>query len=469
MRRFATAMLGNVAIALAGCLALAPGAGAATGEPPSDRAVTPNDFDGTDVERINRAIEVAAASGRRVVIPRVNTGNGANRDLWRIDSAILLRENTTLELENCRIQLSDRCRDNMMRSANCGMGITDIRPLQNIHIRGIGRPVLLGADHPRATGDSGKTLGLKTFGTDAGVAGESQTGDWRNIGILLAFVENFSIQNLAIEDSHCWAISLERCAQGTLRDLHFQSGQIREIDGKPQTILNQDGIDLRMGCHDILIENVTGHTGDDLIALTAIPNPASPPGATGSTMVSGAQDRGEGRDDIRHVILRNIRGHCAGGHHIVRLLNTSGVQLYDVLLDGLIDTSPETLRCKAAVKIGDRAYGGGIAPLGDTRGILIHGVISRAQHTILIGGSLSDSLFTNILRHGAPGNPVTIASGPEYVRNVTIANTLVSQDQAPPAPPASFKTPFQNGDRLRVREVPVPVLKQPEFSSLFPL
>ena len=130
-----------------------------------------------------------------MVIPRVNVQGEERREVWLLDSAILVRSNTTLELDNCRIKLSDRCRDNLIRSANCGLGITDIRPLQNIHIRGIGTVVLEGADHPRATGDSGKTLGQRTYGTDAGKDGESQTGDWRNIGILLAFVENFSIQN----------------------------------------------------------------------------------------------------------------------------------------------------------------------------------------------------------------------------------------------------------------------------------
>jgi len=181
-------------------------------------AISPNEFEGSDAERINRAIEAAAASGRRVVIPRDNISGAARSGVWLLDSAILLQSNTTLELDNCRIKASDRCRDNLMRSANCGRGITEIHPLRNIHIRGIGAAVLEGADHPRATGDSAKTLGAQTYGTDAGVAGESQKGDWRNIGILLAFVEDFSIQNLAIKDSHCWAVSLERCSKGTRRN-----------------------------------------------------------------------------------------------------------------------------------------------------------------------------------------------------------------------------------------------------------
>jgi hypothetical protein len=402
---------------------------AAEGEiTPAHAAITPNDFKGSDAARINRAIEVAAAQGARVIVPRANIQNGQRRDIWLLDEAILLHNDTTLELDHCRIKLSDRCRDNFFRSANCGMGITSIEPLRNIHIRGLGGAVLEGADHPRATGDGKKKLKANTYGTDAQVAAEAQTGDWRNIGILLVFVEDFSIENLCIKDSHCWAISLERCAHGRLRDIDFASSGFRMIDGTRQIILNQDGIDLRLGCHDILIENITGYTGDDLLALTAIAREDSVAGQTGTTMVSGSRDRGEGQDDIRHVIVRNIKGYCRGGHHIVRLLNTSGVQVHDILLDGLIDTSPANMHCKAAVKIGDRNYGTGVAPLGDTSRIIVNNVVSQATHTILLGGTLADSIINNIVRFDVDGEAITAERGPDSLRNVSIANVqLVGQ------------------------------------------
>ncbi|HRZ58452.1 MAG TPA: glycosyl hydrolase family 28 protein [Candidatus Paceibacterota bacterium] len=395
----------------------------AGGENRTPPAVTPNEFTGSDAERINRAIELAAATGRRVVIPRVNRSGAEQREVWSLDSAILLRSNTTLELDDCRIQLSDRCRDNMMRSANCGRGISDIPLLRNIHIRGVGHPVLEGADRPRATGDSAKTLGAQSFGTDAGVAGESQKGDWRNIGILLAFVEDFSIRNIAIKDSHCWGISLERCANGVLRDIDFASSGFKMMEGVPRTILNQDGIDLRQGCHDILIENITGYTGDDLVALTAIPHESHVSGGLESTMVSAAANRGQGLDDIHHVTLRNIKGHCRGGHHIVRFLNTSGLRMHDILLDGLIDTSPADVHGRAALKIGDKnPRWGGVTPLGDTSRITACNITSRSQHAILIAGSLADSAISNVVHRGAAAEPVTLESGPQHVRNVTVTN-----------------------------------------------
>ncbi len=362
-----------------------------------------------------------------MVIPRRNVVGDGERDVWMLDSAILVPGDTELVLDNCHIKLSDRCRDNMMRSANCGVGITEIEPISHVRIRGVGKVLLEGADRPRATGDGAKTLGERTFGADTGVEGESQTGGWRNIGILMAFVEHFSIENIAMKDSHCWGISLERCAHGTLRDIDFASSGKKMIDDVEQTILNQDGIDLRLGCHDVIIENITGYSGDDLIALTAMPVADSVAGDLRSTMVSSASDRGDGRDDIRQVIIRNVRGYCRGGHHIVRLLNTSGARMYDIVLDGLIDTSPAEMRCKAAVKIGDSHYGDGVAPLGDTSRIIVSNVISRSTHTIMIGGSLCDSVINNVIRHDIAGEAVTLVSGPEHVRDVTLANIRVAE------------------------------------------
>jgi multidrug efflux pump subunit AcrB len=130
-----------------------------------DEHATP---EGPAVERINQAIRAASPRGLRVVIPRQNKARSGARDVWLLDSAILVQDNATLELDGCHMKLSDRCRDNMIRSANCGLGITDTRTMRHVSIIGRGNVLLEGADHPRATGDSAKTLVKHTFGTDRG-------------------------------------------------------------------------------------------------------------------------------------------------------------------------------------------------------------------------------------------------------------------------------------------------------------
>ena len=172
------------------------------------------------------------------------------------------------------LKLSDRCRDNFIRSGQLRAGDhPDRAASQYPHPRHRPRGAPGRRSSPRHRRQrQGRSAREPTAPTRAWPTG-ARTGDWRNIGILLAFVEDFSIENLTVEDSHAWAISLERCAHGRLRDLDFASSGFKMIDGKRETILNQDGIDLRLGCHDILIENVTGYTGDDLGRPDGHPEP----------------------------------------------------------------------------------------------------------------------------------------------------------------------------------------------------
>ena len=118
--------------------------------------VNVNHFSGlTDNEVIEKAIAARDADDM-VVIPPRESATEPHRDWWLLDRAILIPEHTTILLQNCRIKLSDRCRDNFFRSANCGIGFPDSAPIRDIHLRGEGLCILEGADHPRATGDGGK-------------------------------------------------------------------------------------------------------------------------------------------------------------------------------------------------------------------------------------------------------------------------------------------------------------------------
>ena len=146
---------------------------------------------------------------------------------------------------------------------------------------------------------------------------------------------------------------------------------------------------MRTGCHDIIIENITGKTGDDTIALTAL---------TGSLFQNF---RVENKDNnIYNVIIRNVSACVTGGHHIVRLLNHDGFQLYNILIDGIMDRS-EDVKAKAALKIGDSRYSKvRRAVLHETHNITARNIISRAKAAVLLGGTVSDSYFSNIQQYG---------------------------------------------------------------------
>ena len=393
--------------------------------------INPNEFKGTDSERIEYALAaVAAKGGGKVVISRREDADG--REFWLLDRAILLDSNMTLVIDDCTLKLSDACRDNFIRTANCGVGISDVRQLHDIHIVGMGNAVLLGADRPRSTGDSAKRIGVpsyghesplgpRSYGTDAGKESERPMGDWRNIGILLAYLERFSVSHLTIRDSHAWAMSHEHCRDGYLGHLRFESTSQKIIDGNVEHLLNQDGIDLRQGCHDIIIENITGHTGDDLIALTTIGSGKIQAGEMFSTMVAGTLPTED--DDISHIIIRDIIGHSAGHCQTVRFLNSNGTKIHDIILENVIDDSTPEEGSNVAILIGDKNPAwGGVTPLGDTYGFILNNIHANSNHCIKIAGSLCDSMFSNIINHNPNTSPITYESGLEYIREVTLAN-----------------------------------------------
>lgn len=414
-----------------------------------------NHFDGiNDSDVINEAIANRDADGI-VIIPPRSSFFESERDYWLLDSAILLPENTTVVLQNCTIKLSDKCRDNFFRSANCGMGIEYPEKLENIHIRGEGLCTLLGADHPRAVGDASKILANPcpyteedlckyadwipeerrlgkellfsdkhdhSYGTDAGKKNESQVGDWRGIGILLANVDHFSISNVKIVESHGWGISLEACSNGKVENIEFDARMHKEIDGMLHNMENQDGVDLRNGCHHITVSDIHGRTGDDLIALTAIASPQFHPGGVLENTEVMHNDWTKREHGIHDIMIRNVSGYsqlC----HIVRLLSCN-TKIWNVVIDGVIDTPPEDVKHSSTIFIGEKkdTLYGKILPDGVSN-ISISNVICKSKKAIYVAGYLKDSVITNVI-NGNPDCPTLGVYREDGLVNVKTCNLL---------------------------------------------
>ena len=385
----------------------------------------PNNFGGTDSARIQKALNSAIQYGENcLIIPPRRYTDG--REFWLIDEAISIPANFELIIDNCTIKLSDNCRDNFFRSANCGIGIKKIKQIENIRIIGNGNAVLEGAEHPRATGDSGKILNDITYGTDANNLNENPKGDWRNIGILLAYVNNFIISGITIRNYHGWGISMEYCSCGKLNNIRFDTKEYRIIDNREWRILNQDGIDLRRGCHHIDIENISGTCGDDIVALTALATSQKSAGIAAETEISVTEKDIE-KNHIHNVNISNISG--ATNHNFIRLLNNSGIRIYNVKIENIkVDTQkmPENNKMGgAAIRIGDtNKTWGGITPLGDTYNITIKNIDSDAPEAILIAGSLANSEISNVINRNKECSPIAYASGKENIKNVNITNCI---------------------------------------------
>ena len=418
---------------------------------------TVNDFSGkTDNERIEEAIR--NRDGEIVVIPPRKSDIEPGRDWWLLDRAILLPENTTVVLQNCRIKLSDNCRDNFFRSANCGIGIENPPTISSIHIRGVGDCVLEGADHPRSTGDSSKFIACPcpknfsgaakptfndlhrhSYGTDAGKEGESENGDWRNIGILMANVHHLSIENIRIVEPHAWAISLEACSFANINHIEFKACMTRVIDGAEHNVENQDGINLRNGCHDVIISDIMGTTGDDVVALTCIASTfrMRKDGELHSTQVLG-NDYTNREKGIYNVIVRNVLASPAGGCCMVRLLATDGAEIRNVTIDGIVDTSPDDFHSWCGVLVGEQTglvgepgYPYGTVSEKCLHNITISNVITNARSCIRIPGGLEDSCINNVIGRDPDGKTLDIKE-PNLLHRVLLSNIRYSKGENAP-------------------------------------
>ena len=400
--------------------------------------INANDYHcGTDSDTLELAVKNRMADGI-VVIPPRESEIEPERTTWLIDRAVLIPENTTIVLRNCKIKQSDRCRDNFFRTANCGFGFPDPAPIRNVHIRGEGTCVLEGADHPRATGDSSKRqhrpcphrpediiaidadwvpperkqsgkldfgdIHNHSYGTDADKPEESQVGDWRGIGILFANARDFSVENLRIVESHGWGISMEACSYGRIEKIDFDARMSKEIDGMLMNMENQDGIDIRNGCHHIVISDITGETGDDVIALTAIvpDRETYRPGGSLRTTHVMHNDWSRRERDIHDVIIRNVTAFsylC----WLMRLL-PANTRIYNVVIDGLIDSRPAGHPNGGTLLLGDGGGYGTNRP-ESMSGITISNVICASSTAITLAGYMKDSVISNVVNRN-PDTPV---------------------------------------------------------------
>ena len=196
--------------------------------------------------------------------------------------------------------------------------------------------------------------------------------------ILLHNVRDYSIENLRCTHQRWWAINQICCRRGYINRIDFFNGD---------KIPNQDGINLRIGCHEITIENITGRTGDDVVALTALP------------MCGDGQLLVEGRDpDIHDVTIRNVCAHTM--QTVVALRNCDGAQMYRITIENITDCGGPYFAW-GVVRIGENNYYKQRPNrLGETREITVRGVKAIARGTVYIASSLKDSHISDVWATG---------------------------------------------------------------------
>ena len=330
--------------------------------------ITPNlpECMGTsDSVSIQNAVDLASARGwNRVVIPRLNQRTG--ECLWIIDSAVLLPDGMHIVLEDCTLRQADGCFDNVFRNKNLYTEGPSYRAEQkDIRISGVGNAVIDGGVHNGLTEFTSETEGYPHIS--------------QNNMILFHNVDGFVIENLTLRNPRWWAIHLMYASNGRISNI--------TVDAKDD-VINQDGIDLRVGCHNISITDVFGHSGDDLIALS---------GFLGYEKRKGFLVEGKCLD-IHAVSIRNVVG-TAVSKAVVALRNHDGIRLYDVTIDGVIDTSGDGRghHPYAIVRIGQKDYYN-VRPseAGETSRIFVQNVHAAHGDAVMVNVTLTDSVIENI-------------------------------------------------------------------------
>lgn len=331
--------------------------------------LSPNDprfMGSTDSESIQNAIDAAEKGPIRTVrIPRVCVRTG--KDEWIIEKSILLPSDITIILDDCHLTLKKDIYENIFRNKNL---YTDIQnkaegKQKGIRIIGMGDAILDGGE--------GNDLRESNSGQDG------RPNIRFNNFILLHNIDDYVLENFSCINLRWWAINQVCCTHGRLENLRFFNGEL---------IPNQDGIDVRLGCSYIYINNITGRLGDDVVALSAF---------------AGSKEREnflvEGMTpDIHDVTIRDVSADT--NYSLVALRNTDGAKMYRITIENIKDPGG-IYGPRSVVRIGENLYyKERTSVIGETYDINVRGVYSLNRGTIFIGGALNDSKICDVYAGG---------------------------------------------------------------------
>ena len=309
---------------------------------------------------------------------------------YMINDTIIIPSDTTLVLQDCHLRLADNTFCNIFRNAVCYD--TENRTTQNadknIKIIGIGKAIL----------DGGNYNGL----SERNCCKEGRPHIYVNNILLFSNVEGIEIRDIKITNQRYWALNFIYCRYAYIGNIEFigdyqrydenhnlVKGLIKGPNDCCMTqIVNADGIDLRVGCHDFTIENIRGFTEDDTVALTALPSDNELRFSVENESV-----------DIYNITIRNIVTSCFCAS--VRLLNQGGARLYNVLIDGVRDASLDTRyyvgRGSATIRIGDEhMYGTRHSYKDETFNVIIRNVFTRAGKGLALAGEMTNVVYENV-------------------------------------------------------------------------
>lgn len=366
--------------------------------------ITPNDkgiIADSDSKSVQNAVAAAKAEGCGVLIPRYNERRGES--LWIFDEAVLLPSDIEVVLDNCHIRLADGIYDNIFRNENMydrDRNFINLGRQHNVRIRGVGNAVLDGGRHNGLLELNSRKKGIRM--------------QFNNL-ILLHNVEGFTVEGLELRNQRHWAVNILFSSHGRIADINILG---------ENNIPNQDGIDIRMGCSHLLIEDITGQSGDDLVAVTT---------QGGSFPYLPSEDADI---DVHHITIRNIVG-TSGAQAIVALRNHDGSKMHDITVENVIDTRNDNMNCHpyGVLRVGENLYyRDRPSEMGETYNIHAKNIFAQTNETVCVGATLRDCSFENIyvshMAHCALSTDhLPHQDGGVRMENVTLDGIFVNSDR----------------------------------------
>lgn len=309
---------------------------------------------------------------------------------WDIESHIRIPSDFTLIFDGCYLKMADTTFDNMFVNEhhNTEIGRTISGTDKNIRLIGKNEAII----------DGGTYNGLSEYNQNK----EGRPSIRLNVLISFTNVDGFEVTGLKIHNFRWWAFCSLYCQNGHIHDIDFKADDTCiDKDGNvyhglsldlyfDMHVKQADGIDIRRGCHDIVIEDIRGFAGDDLVALTCLDG-----GDLKNYSVEGMPD------DLCNITVRNING-CALDA-CVRILCQGNSTLHDVLIDGVCDMSDKISgingRGLQAIRLGDShiLYGSDLGEGDKCYNITVKNVRSRAVYAMYFGGKpIKNLVYENI-------------------------------------------------------------------------
>lgn len=324
--------------------------------------VSPNEqslWGKSDSETIQNAVNAAVQDGcRKVVIPRYN--ERTDSAAWRISECVLLPSDFTLILDNCYIVQETGYYDNIFRNEYC---FQEKKENKNICIYGEGNAVLDGGKHNGLYEKTADKCGLPSI--------------YYNAMFRWCKVSGLKIENLNIRNQRYCSMVHFFCKDVCIKNINFNAIPIAP-DGR--------GIDIRMGCSNVSLENITGRTGDDFVCLTAV--------CAKEEEKMPFKEKG----DISFVKARNFLSDPST-HFCVRLTNHDGNKIHDVDIDTVLEVSElaKKIRVAAVVSFGSPLFiYKSRAEKGDDYNFTVKNIATRGKEAVVFNNSLENCKISNV-------------------------------------------------------------------------